>query len=69
MAGSLRALQSFEASFRALLGRMGDVKAEEVGDLMEREMRAMDQAIKDAAAKIQARSRALRSRVVTLCSL
>ena len=36
-----------------LLPKMEDVKAEEIGDMLENEMAGMTQAIESAAAKIQ----------------
>ncbi len=48
-----RNLEGLETRLRSLAGRMGDVSSDEVGDMMDKEMKSMDKAIAAAAAKIQ----------------
>jgi hypothetical protein len=49
-------LQHFENEYRLLLGKMGDINADELGYQMEQELKRMDDAISQAAAKIQVRN-------------
>lgn len=46
-------LEELSSLFRNLLGKMGDVSAEELGDMFEKEMRLMDKTVQEAASKIQ----------------